>query len=317
MRTLGLLAWAVLRICTGDVREPMVVLGSENFPGRHARVLHLIMFYSPYCAHCQTVEPHLLGLADALRGEDDIVVGAIDCTNTSNQAVCRQHNITGYPSIFAIGWRHMVQYSGAASESQIVSWFDKVRSRRSSRSSGGSVACPHGLFQRQKSVVPLCVDHYPDETAKHPWLVVLYKMQQDLDLQEPVTSAARDLGRQGGKKQRERLQSLAHRYNFEVNEAHVTTQGLETGHAFAKVGALCCDCRQDEKVFCKDLQKSWRSQGLPLVLWMSKDGQEVLQSPARLQDITARDLVRFALSRLGYISTMTRPRPASQPQSEL
>ena len=279
----------------------MVNLGVDNFPGRHARKLHLILFFSPFCAHCQTVEPLLLHISQALQAEHDIVVGAIDCANRTNQGVCRQHNITGYPSIFAIGWRHLVQYQGGAAESEIQSWFDKVRSRRSSRSSGGSAECPSGLFAGHKSVVPLCVDHFPDEAAKHPWLVVLYKMQHDL--REPVVAAAKDLGRQGRKKQRERLSILARRYDLEVKKAsEQEARGMESSDAFAKVGALCCDCRQDEQPFCKDLQKRWRSRRLPLVVWVFK-GQTVLEDA-----VQARGLVIFALSELGLVVARGRGR---------
>ena len=293
LRLLGLLLTS-LHACTGDVHEPMINLDMENFPGRHARRLHLVMFYSPDCAHCETVQPYLLHIAEALQGERDIVVGAIDCTNTSNYGVCRQHNITGYPSIFAIGWRHLAQYSGGASESLIRSWFDKLRRRRSSRSSGGSAACPPGLFARHKSVIPLCAEHYPDETAKHPWLVVLYKMQHEIE--EPVLAVAKDLG--GRRKQRERLRSLAHRYNLEVNEAHAAAQNLDTSEAFAKVGVLCCDCGPEERAFCKDLQSRWRARRLPLALWVFKE-EQVLHKGM----VSAPDLILFVLSRLGLVAS--------------
>ena len=278
----------------------MVNLCMDNFPKRHARKLYLVMFYSPDCAHCQTVEPHLQHIAHALQTEPDIVVGAIDCTNTSNHGVCKQHNITGYPSIFAIGWRHLVQYSGGASEAQIQSWFDKLRNKRSTRSSGGSEACPTGLFARHKSVVPLCVDHFPDEAAKHPWLVVLYKQRNDI--REPVVAAAKDLGRQGRKKQKERLLNLARRYNFDVDEAH-DFRDLGSSDAFVKLGALCCDCRQEEQAFCKDLHARWRSRRLPLALWMSRERQDLLEDP-----ITARHLVWFALSHLKLVSARQHSR---------
>lgn len=48
-----------------------------------------------------------------------------------------------------------------------------LRSLAGKSTTGGSKSCAHtGFFSKQ--VVPLCANHFPDETSKHSWVIVYY-----------------------------------------------------------------------------------------------------------------------------------------------
>ncbi|CAK9092172.1 unnamed protein product [Durusdinium trenchii] len=292
MRQLLLTACAslVAASCTGNLPPPMVNLCASDWPGRDASRLYLVMFYSPRCGHCERLKPLLLHLA---RTSNDIfglpnrplTVAGVDCPEESNHQLCKRYNVTGYPTIFAIGQGHEARYKAGASDAEL---------RRFLRTTVGSGAsrrarCGAGVFK--EPVVNLCKAHFPEAEAKHPWLVILYasRAKSLKRLQTPLAAAAEDLGGGATRISRpERLAALAEKYKLRVRHGGQ----LSGSKPFAKVGAMCCDCDQEARDFCKSLAPGSL---LPVLLWSSGGKVEVSsRSP-----FVAGNLVHVALAHLG------------------
>lgn len=64
----------------------------------------LVEFYNSYCGHCKRFAPIYKQLADRLFGWRDILpISAIDCAAEENNAICRQYEVMGYPSLRYFG----------------------------------------------------------------------------------------------------------------------------------------------------------------------------------------------------------------------
>lgn len=59
----------------------------------------LVMFYAPWCGHCQRMKPAYGEAAKVVNTENKVdgQLAAVDCT--TNPSTCRQHSITGYPTL--------------------------------------------------------------------------------------------------------------------------------------------------------------------------------------------------------------------------
>ncbi len=71
----------------------------------------LIMFYAHWCPHCQ----HMVGTWKQLHkkhcGQHSVL--AINCAADSNQAICRQFNVQGYPTIKVLRNGKLSEYTGS------------------------------------------------------------------------------------------------------------------------------------------------------------------------------------------------------------
>jgi protein disulfide-isomerase A6 len=63
---------------------------------RHGQDLWLVLFYAPWCGHCQRAKPEVVAAAEAMQGR--VRIGAVDCTK--EQALCNARGVRGYPSFF-------------------------------------------------------------------------------------------------------------------------------------------------------------------------------------------------------------------------
>ena len=106
-----------------------------------------------------------------------------------NHALCRRYNVTGYPTLYAVGRGLSTAYGGPATAVALRRWLRSLPAERCAGALG--------------NVVPLCRAHFPREEAKHPWLVVLYR--KGFKGSGALEAAAVDLA-QG--KQKERLERL-------------------------------------------------------------------------------------------------------------
>lgn len=60
----------------------------------------IIEFYNSWCGFCQRFAPSWKALATDIRGWKSVVaVGAIDCSDDDNSAICRDFEIMGYPTL--------------------------------------------------------------------------------------------------------------------------------------------------------------------------------------------------------------------------
>jgi protein disulfide-isomerase A6 len=74
----------------------VVSLNEQSFEDdvRHGQDLWFVIFYAPWCGHCQRAKSEVVAAADALSGR--VRVGAVDCTQ--EQALCASRGVRGYPT---------------------------------------------------------------------------------------------------------------------------------------------------------------------------------------------------------------------------
>mmetsp|Transcript_90594 Transcript_90594/g.161358 ORF Transcript_90594/g.161358 Transcript_90594/m.161358 type:complete len:194 (-) Transcript_90594:36-617(-) len=182
-------------------------------------------------------------------------------------------------------------------------WISQVAQNRGSK--GGSAKCPVGLFKSKvkDSVVPLCEEHFPDDKAKNEWVVLFYNQKENADMKDFGNRLANDFGNdppdmskalKKPKKKRERLESLAEKYDVKVNLPSKGPFGMD---ALAKVGGVCCDCGEEAAAFCStSLRQGEEDLKTPQAFWVAK-GQRTL-----LKDVefTAPQLFGRTVEKLGF-----------------
>eukprot|EP01090_Pellita_catalonica_P009107 TRINITY_DN20173_c0_g1_i1.p1 TRINITY_DN20173_c0_g1~~TRINITY_DN20173_c0_g1_i1.p1 ORF type:complete len:261 (-),score=52.80 TRINITY_DN20173_c0_g1_i1:127-909(-) len=89
--TEGLSQW-LYNIYHGDA----IVL-QENFSESVAEGEWMVEFYAPWCGHCKALAPTWKKLATSAKG--DFNVAKVDCTSTTGMDVCRDLEISGYPTL--------------------------------------------------------------------------------------------------------------------------------------------------------------------------------------------------------------------------
>ncbi|XP_077297082.1 thioredoxin domain-containing protein pretaporter [Arctopsyche grandis] len=74
---------------------------------------HFVMFYAPWCGHCQKLAPIWAQLEELLNVEGSrVTIASVDCTKEKD--LCAEHDITGYPTLkfFKIGVSEGVKFRG-------------------------------------------------------------------------------------------------------------------------------------------------------------------------------------------------------------
>lgn len=97
----------------------------ENFSSELKKKNHFVMFYAPWCGHCQRLEPTWEQLAEISNAEEsNIKIAKVDCTTDS--AVCTEHEVTGYPTLkfFKAGENTGTKYKGTRDLPSLVSFLD-------------------------------------------------------------------------------------------------------------------------------------------------------------------------------------------------
>uniref|UniRef100_A0A0C9RNX6 Txndc5_0 protein n=1 Tax=Fopius arisanus TaxID=64838 RepID=A0A0C9RNX6_9HYME len=71
----------------------------ENFSTEVIKKNHFIMFYAPWCGHCQSLAPTWEMLAEMLNEDEDsrVRIAKVDCTTDSS--ICSEQDVTGYPTL--------------------------------------------------------------------------------------------------------------------------------------------------------------------------------------------------------------------------
>ncbi|XP_046734653.1 thioredoxin domain-containing protein 5 homolog [Diprion similis] len=87
---------------------------AETFPVEIAKKDHFIMFYAPWCGHCQRLAPTWEQLAEMLNGIDDgqVRIAKVDCT--VDATICSDNDVTGYPTLkfFKAGGSKGIKFRG-------------------------------------------------------------------------------------------------------------------------------------------------------------------------------------------------------------
>mmetsp|Transcript_1482 Transcript_1482/g.2490 ORF Transcript_1482/g.2490 Transcript_1482/m.2490 type:complete len:288 (-) Transcript_1482:132-995(-) len=259
-------------------------------------------------------------MAKELREEKGIGIGAVDCNDASNQALCKQQGVRGYPLMKAMVGGKPKPYNGLRELEQMKEWIIGVRKNRGTK--GGSQKCPVGIFNSKvfDAVVPLCEAHFPADNAKNAWLIIFYDEKNDasIAMKERANQAAADLGsdppstqkeHRKQKKRRDRVKELGDKYELEVTLPEKGPFGMD---ALAKVGGLCCDCAgEDSANFCSEILGEHRTSPRPLVAWVEKGAVE--GHPGK---ITAQSLVELSLTKFGFLGgSADAEKPAASPPS--
>ena len=287
--------------CRGSYAAPVVNLCADHWPDAKSSRIWMVVFYTSWCGHCRALEPKFKELGKLLKNDKNIGIGAVDCD--IDRATCSKYGVSGFPALKAIIAGKGKSYNGARETDPMKAWITGIAANRGTK--GGSAKCAVGLFKSRvkDAVVPLCEEHFPDDKAKNDWLVVFYN-SKDSTHKEMVDRVAVDLGNdppdmskalKKPKKKRDRLESLAEKYDFTVNLPKKGPFGMD---ALAKVGAVCCDCNEDAGAFCaSSLRVGEDDFPAPQVFWVSKGQRELLQDLS----LSASSLVQLAVQKLGFV----------------
>jgi len=168
---IGLVAGAFLlkTILAQDSKANNVVhLNLENFDSEVKNSHHFVMFYAPWCGHCQRLKPTWEVLANQLADDGNkITIAQVDCTTDAE--LCSQHDVTGYPTLkfFVRGTKDPIRYRG---QRDLVSLTNFI-----AESIGSAVEMPEEKeTESPKGAVELTIDNFKDHVATGDHFVKFY-----------------------------------------------------------------------------------------------------------------------------------------------
>ncbi|CAF2870317.1 unnamed protein product [Rotaria sp. Silwood2] len=88
-----------------NANDKITVFTSQNFSSTvyRSETAWLVEFYASWCGHCQSYANTYREIAiDTWMWNTIVRIGAINCYVGDNKALCRQHNIRGYPTMLFI-----------------------------------------------------------------------------------------------------------------------------------------------------------------------------------------------------------------------
>lgn len=100
----------------GLITARLVELDQAEFKRlRTDKVPMPVVFYAPWCGHCQRLKPEYAKAAEELDGILDLYM--VDCTNSTSggQAVCSEYGVQGFPTVKLLNGasRPEMEYTGA------------------------------------------------------------------------------------------------------------------------------------------------------------------------------------------------------------
>lgn len=99
-------------------------LVSTNFTSiLSAKQQAFVMFYVPWCPHCQKAKPNFWEVAEKLKDRTDLWLAAMDCSETKNGEICYSLDVKGYPAFkyFANG-KSVASYEGDRNAADLLSF---------------------------------------------------------------------------------------------------------------------------------------------------------------------------------------------------
>ncbi|XP_078661185.1 uncharacterized protein LOC144905411 isoform X1 [Branchiostoma floridae x Branchiostoma belcheri] len=105
-----------------EVESEVVHLGDEDFKSQLKRRKHaLVMFYAPWCGHCKKAKPEFTSAAEKYKDDTKVTFAAVDCT--TQQGVCGQYEVRGYPTIKYFNYgKNPKDYEGGREEADFVAF---------------------------------------------------------------------------------------------------------------------------------------------------------------------------------------------------
>ena len=178
-----------------ETGTPVTLLDGTNFDKEvvQSKDIWLILFYAPWCGHCQAFSPEYEKAAKALRGI--FKIGAIDADK--EKTIAGRYGIKGFPTVkfFGLYKDKPVDYNSARTAQAVIDFmFEKARAitnarlgmknKKSSNTGSHSNAGSQGNQQKQKAAEPgnekdviILTDDNFDSTIfndENMWLVAFY-----------------------------------------------------------------------------------------------------------------------------------------------
>lgn len=85
---------------------------NENFSAEIKKKNHFVMFYAPWCGHCQRLGPTWEQLAKHHEEDSNVRIAKVDCTTEST--LCSEQDVTGYPTLkfYKVGEAKSIKFRG-------------------------------------------------------------------------------------------------------------------------------------------------------------------------------------------------------------
>lgn len=102
--------------------DGLKILTEANFETFLSQTEHvLVMFYAPWCSHCQSAKPTFLKASEAFAKEPSKAFTAVDCSQDAD--LCEKQDVSGYPTIkyFKYG-AFLVEYDGDPTEEDFIAF---------------------------------------------------------------------------------------------------------------------------------------------------------------------------------------------------
>lgn len=141
----------------------------------------LVMFYAPWCPHCQEAKPKFVSAAKEVAKEAGKVLGMINCDEKQNQELCASEKIEGYPTLkFYSKGKHIQDYEDENSEKAFIDFMKNPpkegEKRPPSQTAGASEkddqdSEPDTFMQ---DVTYLGAGNYSDILKSHEFVLVFY-----------------------------------------------------------------------------------------------------------------------------------------------
>ena len=117
-----------------DSNTPVILLNGDNFEKEvvKSKDIWLILFYAPWCGHCQAFSPEYEKAAKALKGI--FKIGAVDADK--EKALGGKYGIQGFPTVkfFGIHKDKPVDYNSARKAESVIDFmFEKARAITNAR----------------------------------------------------------------------------------------------------------------------------------------------------------------------------------------
>ncbi|KRW98196.1 Thioredoxin-like fold [Pseudocohnilembus persalinus] len=286
--------------CSGEYGKGVYNLCQSYFPDEKSHNIWFIKFYAPWCGHCKQLHPKWQQLGQQLSQEEGIKIGAIDCTQQINQALCQKNKVQGYPTLKIFYKGKSFDYNG---QRELQNLKQHVLNFKKKNFKPSPQLCQQGLVKIQHNITPLCPVYYPKLTSKHNWIILFYYINSSNNDKDIIWENINEIGLQLGSinnlnkinqkfSRLQALDSLANKFQFQFSK----NSYIKDDHPIAKVGGFCCDCDKKNKKFCSEQN----IQNLTLNL-IANQQQYNIDISAGEKDIQIKKILQQVFEKLQYL----------------